>query len=247
MAKKHFFEQKKFTEMYLIPYFQKHLSNFEKMKILEVGCAEAGFMDVLNDMDIDVVGIELEEDRVKTAKELNPNLKVILGDITSDKICEDIGQKFNLIVMRDVIEHIPDRMATFKNLRKLLEKDGYLYITFPPRFSAFAGHQQNYRSILKYFPYLHLLPNVCIKMLAGIFKDNPGTTEKVILNYKVGLTIKKFEEYYKKFNFSPVVKDLFLFRPIYQIRFKVKPRKLPNIPIAKKVLAFGCEYLLQKN
>jgi hypothetical protein len=83
-------------------------------------------------------------------------------------------------------------------------------------------------------------------MLAALFKDTPGTTEKIILNYKVGLTIKKFEEYYKEFNFSPVVEDLFLFRPIYQIRFKVKPRKSPNIPIVKKILAFGCEYLLQK-
>lgn len=247
MAKKHFYEQKEFTSTYLIPYFEKYLPDFKNMRILEVGCAEAGFLDVLNDMNIDAIGIELEEQRVKIAKELNPNLEVLLGNITDEKFCDDIGQKFDLIVMRDVIEHIPDRMATFANLRKLLEEDGYLYITFPPRFSAFAGHQQNYHSILKYFPYLQLFPDVFIKILASSFKENPGVTEQVILNYKVGLSLRKFEEYYKKFNFKLVVEELFFFRPIYQIRFKVKPRKSPNIPFVKKIMAYGCECLLQKN
>lgn len=247
MAKKHFFEQKEFTKTYLIPYFEKCLPGFRNMKILEVGCAEAGFLDVLNDMGIYTIGIELEEERVKIAKELNPNLKVLLGDITDEKFCNELGQKFDLIVMRDVIEHVPDRTATFANLRKLLEKEGYLYITFPPRFSAFAGHQQNYRSILQYFPYLHLLPNVFIKGLASLFNENPGITEKVILNYKVGLSLKRFKEYYEKFNFKPVVEELFFFRPIYKIRFNVNPLKSPNIPLLKKILAFGCECLLQKS
>lgn len=246
MAEKHFYEQRKFTESYLIPYFEKHLPDFRSMKILEIGCAEAGFMDVLSSKGFDIMGLELEEHRVKTALEKNPNLDIIVGDITQDSIVEKFGSTFDLIVMRDVIEHIPDRVATFSNVSKLLKRDGYLYITFPPRFSAFAGHHQNYRSLLKLFPYLQLLPNSLIRGLAGIFKEPSSITEQVILNSKVGLTIAKFEKYYQQFDFKPAVKELFLFRPIYGIRFKTKTRKFPNVPLVREFLALGCEYLLHK-
>lgn len=247
MAEKHFYEQQKFTESYLIPYFEKHLPDFRSTRILEVGCAEAGFMDVLSKNGFDIMGLELEEHRVKTALEKNPNLNIIVGDITKNSIVETIGKTFDLIVMRDVIEHIPDRMATFGNISKLLETEGYLYITFPPRFSAFAGHHQNYKSVLKLFPYFQLLPNPLIRGLAGIFKESPAITKQVILNSKVGLTIRKFEQYYRQFDFKPVVKDLFLFRPVYGIRFKTKTRRFPNIPFMREFLALGCECLLQKN
>jgi len=247
MAEKHFYEQKEFTELYLLPYFKKHLPNFAEFKILEIGCAEAGFLDVLYDLNIEATGLELAPGRVKIAKEKNLNLNIFVGDITDQNIVNKIGDTFDFIIMRDVIEHIPDRITTFSNIKKLLKKNGYLYVTFPPRFSGFAGHQQNGSSILRFVPYLHLLPGWLIRFLGSMFKERPALIENVILNYKVGLTIRAFEKYCSKYNFQPIIKDMFLFRPIYQLRYNLSPFKMANIPLIREFSVFGCECLLQNS
>jgi len=239
--------KKEFTTSYLLSYFQKHIPNFKDLKILEVGCAESGFLDVLYNANIEGIGLELDPGRVKISKDKNPHLKIFVGDITDNNIVNKIGDTFDLIVMRDVIEHIPDRIATFSNIKKLLKKNGYLYITFPPRFSGFAGHQQNGISILRFVPYLCLLPEWIIRLLGKIFKERSGLMEIVILNYKIGLTIQAFEKYYYKFNFQPIREEFFLFRPIYKLRYNITPRKIPNIPLIREFIAFGCECLLQKD
>ena len=246
MGEIHFNEQKRFTKSYILPYFEANLPDLKNMKILEVGCAEAGFLDVLYKMKIEATGLELEQGRVDIALKNNPKLNVMVGDITDDKIVEKIGKSFDLILMRDVIEHIPDRIAAFKNLNKLLNINGFLYITFPPRFSGFAGHQQNAKSILRFVPYLHLLPNFVIRLLGKMFDEKSEFTESILLNYRIGLTISAFNKFYSQSHFKAMVKDLFLFRPIFKIRFNITPRKFPNILLLREFFAFGCEYLLQK-
>lgn len=245
MAEKHFYEQRKHTISYLLPYFSQNIPDFQNKKVLEVGCAEAGLLDVLQENNFDVTGVELEATRVKIAKEKNPQLKIFTADITDINIVDKIGENFDLVIMRDVIEHIPDREALFRNLKKLIKKDGYFYVTFPPRFSGFSGHQQNGKSLLRYAPFLQIFPDSIIKSLGSLFNENPKMIEFIIHNFKIGLTINKFEKFYSAFKFEPVVKDLFLFRPIFKLRYNLTPRKFPNIPVIRELLSFGCEYLLQ--
>ena len=246
MALKHLLEQQEFTNSYIIPYFKKHLPAFEKMNILEIGCAEGGLLAVLDEMGMRVTGLEIEASRVEIAKKNNDKLKIFVGDITDHQISRTIADTFDLIIMRDTIEHIPDRDSTFANLRKLLNPGGYVYVTFPPRFSGFAGHQQNAKSILRIIPFLHLLPAFIIRGLGNLFSENQKLIDHVIQNYHDGLSIRKFSSFYKRFDFTPVVRDHFLFRPVYQVRFKIKPRRFPNVPLLREFFAFGCEYLLQK-
>ncbi|RJP62917.1 MAG: class I SAM-dependent methyltransferase [Ignavibacteriales bacterium] len=246
MAEKHFFEQIEFTNWYLIPYFKKHIDNFDSCNVLEVGCAEGGFVKVLHDRGIKVKGLELEQIRVDTAKSKAPELDIIQADITDPNVSENLGTKFDLIVMRDVIEHIPNRDAAFKNLYNLLNDNGFLFITFPPRFSGFAGHQQNGKSFFKYLPYIQILPNFLIRFLGKISNQSDKLINHVIINYKIGLSINKFERFYNKYSFEVIKKNLFLFRPIYKTRFGVNPINIPNIPLFREILAFGCETLLKK-
>ncbi|MFA8343454.1 MAG: class I SAM-dependent methyltransferase, partial [Rhodothermaceae bacterium] len=109
MAEKHFYEQIEHTKSYLIPYFENHIPDFKERKTLEVGCAEAGFIDLLDKLNVDVTGIELEAGRVDIIKQKNPSLKVLVGDITDSESVKKVDEKFDLIVIRDVIEHIPDK------------------------------------------------------------------------------------------------------------------------------------------
>jgi 2-polyprenyl-3-methyl-5-hydroxy-6-metoxy-1,4-benzoquinol methylase len=246
MAEKHFYEQKIFSADYLIPFFEKNLPGFKKMKVLEVGCAEGGFLEEMQAQGVKITGLELLQSRIDIALKKNPKLNIICGDITDAHIDKKTGSGFNLIVMRDTIEHIPDRNATFSNLHKLLLDDGFLFITFPPRFSAFAGHQQNCKSFIKFFPYLHYLPAFLLKGIGKVLKEDEKLMAEIAYNYKIGLSISKFESYYRQFGFKAVLKDLFFSRPVFKIRYGLKTMRFPNIPVVREFMANGCEYLLQK-
>ena len=192
MAEKQYYEQIEFSKSYLIPYLKKNLPDFEKLKVLEIGCAEAGVMVVLAELNIKSVGVELDKTRADLALQKNPDFKIIVGDISSDTIVDEIGEKFDLIIMREVIEHVPDKISTFKNLAALLNENGYMYMTFPPKYSGFAGHQQVSRSIIRFVPYLHFLPKFLMKILFKIAGEkNSNFPDFIKENYK-GLIIESF-------------------------------------------------------
>lgn len=246
MAEKHFYEQKEFTRNYLLPYFQKNIPNFHKARVLEVGCAEGGLMEVLLELGMDAHGVEISSERVQIAKEKNPNLNILVGDITDPQLAEKLDGKFDVIIMREVIEHVRDKHAAFNNLEKLLNDRGFLFMSFPPRLSPFAGHQQIAKSYLKFIPYLHLLPKSLLKQIASSLGEKNNYADEIKLHYSTGITINDFEYHCAIRNFIPVKKEFFLFRPIYVLRFGLPKIKLPDIPVIRECISFGCETLLQK-
>ena len=76
MAQKHYDEQFFYTDTYLIKFLSDKLeSTLEDLKILEIGCAEGGFIAACIEKNISVEGLELEPSRVEIAKKINPNMK----------------------------------------------------------------------------------------------------------------------------------------------------------------------------
>ncbi len=246
MPEKHYYEQKEYSEKYIIPLFEKYVPQFRNFKILEIGCAEAGLLEILNDLGADVTGLELSQFRIDIAKEKNPKLNIIQGDISSPDLTSLLPDHFDMIIMREVIEHVPEKNNTFDNLRKLLKENGYLFITFPPKYSPFAGHQQIGKTFLKVIPYLHLLPESYLKKISASLNENKGFVEEIKLNYSTGMSINRFEHLCGTYGFVPLLKEFYLFRPIYKLRYGLPTVKLPNIPLFREMISFGCENLLQK-
>ena len=83
--------------------------------------------------------------------------------------------KYDLIIMVDVIEHIELPSVALDRIYDLLKPGGYLYITFPPKESPYAGHQQHHK-LLKYIPWISLLPENIIRLF--------GNTDAIIENKK---------------------------------------------------------------
>ena len=246
MPEKHFHEQKQYTKDYLLPYFQKHINEFHKKRILEVGCAEGGLLEILQSIGMDVCGVELSQERADLAKQKDESLNVLVGDITDPNLPEILKEKFDVIVMREVIEHVAAKHAAFNNLDKLLNENGFLFISFPPKRSPFAGHQQIGKSFLKAIPYLHIFPTFVLKSISRVLGENQGYIDEIKLHYSTGCTIREFETHCELRSFIPIKKDFYLFRPIYAQRFGLPVIKLPNIPILREYISFGCETLLQK-
>ena len=246
MAEKHFYEQKQYTKEYLLPYFQKNIPEFHKKTVLEVGCAEGGLLTVLLDIGMHAVGIEISPERVEIAKKNNPSVNITVGDIMDPKLPEFIKDKFDVIIIREVIEHLHDKKSTFENLGRLLKDEGYVFISFPPKRSPFAGHQQIGKSFLKAIPYLHILPRLILKPVAKSLGEGEGYIDEIKLHYSTGCTIHELEFQCLLQNFIPIKKDYFLFRPIYALRFGLPTIKLPKIPVLKEYITFGCEALVNK-
>ena len=247
MAEQHFHEQQLFAEKYLIPLLERHIPDFRQKRVLEVGCAEAGLLDYLQKLGMkELTGIELEASRVEIARKYNATLDVRVGDIADQTLPEKISGRFDVIIMRDVIEHVPNRESTFRVLWELLQPGGYLFITFPPRFSPFAGHQQHARSFLKHTPYVSLLPEFLWRRMGRWLGEPEEFLDSVMLNYRIGLSIRQFEKFYRRQGFVPVLKDLFLLRPIFKYRMGLPIIKFPNIPFFREFKTTGCEYLLRK-
>jgi 2-polyprenyl-3-methyl-5-hydroxy-6-metoxy-1,4-benzoquinol methylase len=246
MAEKHFYEQKEYTTNYLLPYLQKHISNFHQLKVLEIGCAEGGLLEVLQDIGINCIGLEISEERIKIAQTKNSTINIVHGDITENNLLEKFPYQFDVIIMREVIEHLQNKYAAFGNLNSLLKENGFLYVSFPPKYSPFAGHQQIAQSFLKVIPYLHLLPKAVLKIIARSLNEKNDFIDEIKLHYKTGMSINQFELLYMINKFKPIIKELFLFRPIYRYRYGIPKVKVPNVQVLREIYTFGYEILLQK-
>ena len=89
------------------------------------------------------------------------------------EIKEKLMPKYDLVILRDVIEHIlKDKKINFLNsVKNYMDDDSRLLVTFPPYFSAFGLHQQAFLKMpFKVFPFLGWLPKIVIytvKVLIG--------------------------------------------------------------------------------
>ena len=75
------------TKEYIIPFIEKHLTIKKDMKVLEIGCGEAGVLKAFLERGAQCMGIELSEKRVALAANFmkdavdNGSLELISRDI----------------------------------------------------------------------------------------------------------------------------------------------------------------------
>jgi SAM-dependent methyltransferase len=96
-------------------------------RILDVGCAHGGYVALLNWAGFEAVGTEISPEVARFAHETF-GVKVFIGIIEMQPF--DAGS-FDVIVLNDVIEHLPDPLATLGHCAKLLPKDGFFVIQTP--------------------------------------------------------------------------------------------------------------------
>lgn len=249
MAKNLFKEQRDYTRTYLLPLLKTHLGDLGNMSILEVGCAEAGLIQSFREEGIEVEGVEIVEGRAKVGMEKIPEARILVGDITDEGLVSTLGKTYDLIIMRDVIEHVPKREKAFEMLDRLLKPGGHLYISFPGRYSPYAGHQQNCKSFLKYIPYLHLLNKRLLDWLGRVNNEPQKRMDIIKENWRIGLSYAAFRKHVRAIGLRPVRTDLYLIRPVYLFRFNkkwLKAIRTIKVPVVQEIFAMGVEALLVK-
>lgn len=252
--KKYFEEQEFTTQKYVIPFITPFLKITDQISVLEIGCGEGGNLKPFLDFGCKCMGIDLNSQQIQNAKhyyEAHPNLSKL--DLISEDIynMEHLNDQFDLIMLRDVIEHIPDQERFMHFVKRFLKKDGVLFFGFPPWYNPFGGHQQVLQGIPSKLPYYHILPKPLYLGVLNLFGYKKNELQELLEIHDTGISIERFEKILKKEQYKVLSKTDFLFNPNYEVKFGIKPKKVVfpfyKIPFFRNFYTTAVYYVIMKN
>lgn len=231
--KRYFDIQVENTCKYVIPFIEKYKPITAGTRVLEIGCGEAGVLKAFTDKGCIGVGVELDEPRLIMAREwmkeeiISHKISFVSKDIYQVNVLEELKGKFDIIVLKDVIEHIHKQQKLIAWMKSFLNTDGVIFFGFPPWQMPFGGHQQIMRSrFLSKLPYFHLLPGGIYKAILKAGNENVAEMMEI---KETGISIERFEKIVHETGYSIVNKTHYLINPIYEYKFGWKPKKQSNL------------------
>lgn len=244
------------SKEYILPFIERYIDHDRKLDVLEIGCAEAGVLKAFTDKGHQCVGIELDPNRTEIAKTFMAEemaagkIEFMSKNIYDIDVDVDLKTKFDLVILKDVIEHIHDQAKFMSFLHKFLKPDGKIFFGFPPWQMPFGGHQQVAKNkVLSAVPYYHMLPRPIYKMILKAFGESPQKVENMLEIKDTGISIERFEKILKKENYTTLKRQLYLINPIYKYKFGVSARKqiglISGIPILRNFLSTCAYYLIE--
>ncbi len=112
----------------------------QSSKILEVGCGTGGNLQMLAEFGR-VSALEMDANARAIASEKTNNLYDIKAGCCPDELPFK-GQRFDLICMFDVLEHIEQDAETLTAMKQLLAKDGRIVMTVPAYQWLWGAHDE---------------------------------------------------------------------------------------------------------
>jgi SAM-dependent methyltransferase len=239
---------------YLIPIFQRWGVDVAGKRLLEVGCGNGGCGAEFARAGCNVVMMDIDERLVALAGEHNEregiDAEVFAGDVLDGAAPFWRRGPFDIVMFRDVMEHIESPSAVLRIAGRFLSPSGVILVVFPPYYSPYGGHQQilpRKRFLFVPYnklPYLQLLPRrVFLRLARG---DGPSHREVVRLS-SIRLTIRKFEGEIRRAGFEAREKKTYLSRPSFALRYGlpvIESGILGRIPVISEVAVTAAYYLV---
>lgn len=239
---------------YVIPFIEEKFPITEGMRVLEIGCGEGGVLKAFINKGCIGVGVELDAPRVVDAEKFLPEdiaagrLQFVVKDIYLVDVEKDFNGLFDIIVLKDVIEHIHDQPKLIGWMKKFLKPNGIVFFGFPPWYMPFGGHQQICKSKISKLPYIHLLPRLMYK---AILKNRKENVEEMMEIRDTGISIERFERICKKEGYTIAHHRHYLLNPIYEWKFGWKPKRqgllIKAIPFVRNFFTTCVYYIIQPN
>ena len=186
-----------------------HIQEMDGKRILEVGCGKGRVSKVFKNRGANVFGIDISGQLLLSASKIRP-FHFIKAEAYSVPFKDNA---FDCVVLLEVIEHIPNLAQVFKELARVLKKEGSLIVVDRNKFSL------NNRRFL--------VPNLIVKRYHELKnewmypKDFPYR-ERWFNPRKI---FKYFKNYFSKAGYEYVISDgekkkwwHFIFKLIPQIR-----------------------------
>jgi SAM-dependent methyltransferase len=230
----YFDEQIITTEKYVIPYLAPFIKFTEATRVLEVGCGEGGNLVPFLERGCQCVGVDLNKSQIELARSFidqkldHYDLKLFSEDMFLIPE-EEIG-KFDLIFLRDVIEHIHDQEKFMSFIKSFLKPGGIMFFGFPPWTMPFGGHQQVCQNkLLSKTPYYHILPKSIYKKILQLGGVDPQGVDGLLEIKETGISTSRFEKIIASTGFEFLMKTKYLINPNYEIKFGLKPSELNTL------------------
>jgi len=245
----------------IIPLLKRWGVEFKQKRLLDIGCGLGGGTIAFSEAGSTAIGLDIRADLVREAKSFararKANMTFIKGDACSENIGKTVG-KYEIVIIRDVMEHIPKekKNGLLFNLTKILKEEGICFVSFPPYYSPFGGHQQYPRSVISFLPYVHLLPlaaELRLIYLGRNLRRRISTSEwNEFLDWRARIrkqkvTIASFENLISLCSLDIVRRELYLIRPAFLYRYGLPTARnlvFGKIPLMKDLTTTGALYLL---
>lgn len=221
----------------LVPFVEDALPPGDERAILDVGCGEGGVLKAFAERGWTGIGVDLGPQRIERAQHLLPEhiargqLHFETADIHDWAAQQTHRHAFDVIVLKDVIEHIYDRPRMMAALQTFLKPGGVLFIGFPPWRMPYGGHQQIADAKLAQLPYYHLLPRPLYRGLLKGLGESEAKIENLMEVWDTRLSIQQAERLFRETGYAVLKRELYLINPIYAQKFGLTPR--PQLPVLR--------------
>ena len=113
-------------EVEVLRQLESRLGNLSRpASILDVGCGDGLFFDALQKYG-HVTGVESDPETLSEDGKWLDRIHVQMFDASFNP-----GEKYDAILMLDILEHMDDPAAAVKHAKSLLKEDGFLLATVP--------------------------------------------------------------------------------------------------------------------
>ena len=216
---------------YVLPFIEKTKQLGKGINVLEVGTGEGGVLLPFINKGCFCVGVDLASVRIDLANEL---LAKEVAEGKAEFLCQNIYEApfldrfrnyFDIIILKDVIEHVYGQEQFIPYLTKLLKPGGQIFFGFPPWYMPFGGHQQLCRTKLgSVLPYYHILPRFLYRAILKLSGEEEAIIKDLMEIKDTQISIERFERIISESGLKVLNQQHYLINPIYEFKFGLKPR-----------------------
>jgi SAM-dependent methyltransferase len=122
-----------------VRYRVDRVSGYLSGRWLDFGCADGGYsVEILRRGATEVVGVDVEEDRVRAAQEAQR--QGASYQVYDGKTLPFGDAEFDGVFANEVIEHVGDEFAALREIARVLKPGGHLVVISPNRWFPVEGH-----------------------------------------------------------------------------------------------------------
>jgi 2-polyprenyl-3-methyl-5-hydroxy-6-metoxy-1,4-benzoquinol methylase len=101
-------------------------------RVVELGCGEGHLARLVHDRGLEVVGVDLNAGKIRTARRLHPEIPFLCSDIRQVDLRD---ASFDTAILAEVLEHVPEDVGDriVERTRRLVRPGGRLIVSVPNR------------------------------------------------------------------------------------------------------------------
>lgn len=142
----------RFQASRIAEYLESHGVRVRRSLVLDLGSGFGGYASEFAGRGARVVGVDLVQPPGLEADGVRPVRASALALPLADAV-------FDLVFCASLIEHVTDPGLLLNEIERVLRRDGFAYVSFPPYWSPVGGHE--------FSPYHYLGERAAIRLARG--------------------------------------------------------------------------------